>query len=175
MMHGRPKYGQKFYAGLLYDNGFPNRGWDDSDEWNNGFNMDQRNLRHKVQAFPRDLRRGNAPLGTGRAPGGATHNALPAYDQTANAMSTYYDNVHAPFVGQGQVKLRQKRYAEYTEEERPRRWRKGRRRNRNRRPKEDQLYAPGPSGQPGMVFGKAHRCPKSAGGPLRFSLKVPSR
>lgn len=176
MMYGRPQYGQNFYAGLLYDNGFQNRGWDDLDVRNNGisgFNFDLRSVQHGAQAFPQVLRVGNVPLGTRRAPGGATHYALPTYDQSVNVMSTYFDNVHAPFMGQGQVKLRRKRNAEYTEEEpRRRRGRKGRRRHRRPRPT-DQLDTPGPSGQPGMVLGKAHRCPKIAGGPLRFTLKVP--
>lgn len=180
MMHGRPQYGQNLYGGQYNDNGSPNPGWEDVIHWNNGIRdyvFYHGGLQPKNQEIPQDSWGGSPLLRRGRARGGGgAHNPLPVYHPRINVMGSYLGSMTIPSVVGGQAKLRQKRHAEYDDEEYERQRQRRRRRKRPRGPPGGQKNPGSPLGQ-GLVLGKAHRCPKKAGGqPLRFSLNVdPSR
>ncbi|XP_049522907.1 uncharacterized protein LOC119454652 isoform X2 [Dermacentor silvarum] len=173
MISGRPQHGQKFYDGQFNDNGFPNTGWDDVIHWNNGIRDNffyHSGLQPRNQEIPQDSWGGSPLLGRGRARGGGgVHNQLPVYHPWANVIGSYLDGVNTPTVVGGQAKLRQKRHVEFDDEE-DRRPRRKRRRRKRLRHEGHGLRSPA---GPGLVLGKAPRCPKAAGGkPMQFSLKV---
>ncbi|XP_049523068.1 uncharacterized protein LOC119452377 isoform X2 [Dermacentor silvarum] len=180
MMSGRPQHGQNLYDGQFNDNGFPSTGWDAVIHSNNGIGDNifyHSGLQLRNQEIPQDSWGGSNLLGRGKARGGGgVHNPLPVYQPWVNVIGSYIDGVNTPTVVRGQVKLRQKRQAEFDDDEYSRRRRKQRRRKRPKRPHRGQEGNVSQLGG-GSVLGKARRCPlKNGGEPLRFNLKVgPSR